>query len=55
MTNSYNPFESAKAQFDAAANILNLNESTRELLREPMKEIHFSIPVKMVDGSTKVF
>ncbi|NLO45512.1 MAG: Glu/Leu/Phe/Val dehydrogenase [Clostridiales bacterium] len=55
MTNSYNPFESAKAQFDAAANILNLNESTRELLREPMKEIHFTIPVKMDDGSTKVF
>ena len=52
---AYNPFTNAQAQFDKAAEILQLDEGTRELLRRPMKEIHFSIPVKMDDGSTKVF
>jgi glutamate dehydrogenase len=52
---TYNPFEIAQQQFDKAAAILDLDSGTRELLRQPMKEIHFTIPVKMDDGSTKVF
>ncbi|MCL2856756.1 MAG: Glu/Leu/Phe/Val dehydrogenase [Oscillospiraceae bacterium] len=52
---SYNPFESAQAQFDKVAEMMNLEPDARALLREPMKEYHFSIPVKMDDGSTKVF
>ncbi len=55
MAPSYNPFENAKAQFDGVANLLELDDGIRGLLREPMKEVHFSIPVKMDDGSTKVF
>jgi glutamate dehydrogenase (NAD(P)+) len=55
MATAYNPYENAQAQFDGVAEILNLDEGTRELLRRPMKEIHFTIPVKMDDGSTKVF
>lgn len=55
MSKPYNPFENAQAQFEAVAEILDLNESTRELLRQPMKEVHFTIPVKMDDGTTKVF
>ena len=51
----YNPFESARAQFDNVANIINLPQSVRDILREPMKEFHFTIPVKMDDGSTKIF
>lgn len=51
----YNPFESAQAQFDKVAAILKLDSGTRELLRQPKQEIHFTIPVKMDDGSTKVF
>lgn len=51
----YNPFENAQAQFDKVADILGLEQSTRDLLRQPMKEFHFTIPVKMDDGSTKVF
>ena len=51
---AYNPFESAQEQFDKAAELLNLDSGIRELLRQPMKEIHFTIPVKMDDGSTKV-
>ncbi len=52
---SYNPFEMAQAQFDKVADILELDNGTRELLRTPMREYHFSIPVRMDDGTVKVF
>jgi len=52
---TYNPFENAQAQFDRVAEILDLDAGTRALLREPQQEIHFTIPVKMDDGSVKVF
>ncbi len=51
----FNPFHMAQAQFDKVADLLDLDEGTRELLRNPIREYHFSIPVKMDDGSTKVF
>jgi len=51
----FNPFEMAQAQFDKVAEILNLDQATRDLLRNPLREYHFSIPVKMDDGTTKVF
>lgn len=54
-TSGYNPFESAQHQFDNIAELLGLDNGTRELLRQPMLETHFTIPVKMDDGSTKVF
>lgn len=52
---NYNPYENAQAQFDHVAEMLNLDEATRELLRQPRQEFHFTIPVKMDDGTTKVF
>ena len=52
---AYNPFENAQAQFDRVAEMLDLDQATRELLRQPRQEVHFTIPVKMDDGSTKVF
>ena len=45
----------AQDQFDAVADKLDLNEASRELLRTPMREYHFTIPVKMDDGTSKVF
>jgi glutamate dehydrogenase (NAD(P)+) len=45
----------AQAQFDRVADLLNLPQDARELLRVPMREYHFSIPVRMDDGSIKVF
>jgi len=42
-------------QFDGIAEFLELDGGMRELLRQPMMETHFAIPVKMDDGSTKVF
>ena len=54
-SNSYNPYENAQIQFDNVAEILGLDQGTRELLRQPIREYHFTIPVKMDDGSTRVF
>ncbi|RMH65916.1 MAG: glutamate dehydrogenase, partial [Calditrichaeota bacterium] len=52
---SFNAFEMAQAQFDRVADMLGLDEGTRALLRNPLREYHFSIPVKMDDGRVKVF
>ena len=51
----FNPFKMAQAQFDKVADMLNLDESTRELLRNPLREYQFSIPVRMDDGKVKIF
>lgn len=50
-----NPFKIAQAQFDEAAEHLGLDKATRDLLRWPMHEMVVTIPVKMDDGTTKVF
>ena len=34
----FNPFRMAQAQFDKVADQLDLDEPTRELLRNPMRE-----------------
>lgn len=52
---SYNPFNVAQSQFDRVASILELEEGVRDFLREPMREYQFIIPVRMDDGSVKVF
>ncbi len=52
---SFNPFEMAQAQFDGVADLLGLDDATKQLLREPLREYSFAIPVRMDDGSTKVF
>jgi len=50
-----NPFKIAQFQLDEAAKLLNLDSGTHEMLRWPMRELHVTIPVKMDDGTTKVF
>ena len=52
---AFNPFDMAQAQFDKVAEILHLDDATRQLLRNPLREYHFSIPVRMDDGTTKIF
>lgn len=51
----YNPYKEAQEQFDRIAEKCDLDESIRDLLREPIREYHFTLPVKMDDGSTEVF
>ncbi len=52
---SYNPFEMAQAQFNKVADLLELDEGTRDLLKVNLREYHLSIPVRMDDGTVKVF
>ena len=52
---TYNPFIIAQNQFDHAAELLELDQGTRDFLRYPMREYQFSIPVRMDDGTVKVF
>ncbi|MHB0971088.1 MAG: Glu/Leu/Phe/Val family dehydrogenase [Thermoanaerobaculia bacterium] len=54
-SSNYNPYETAQGQFDGVANILDLDKATRDLLRSPMREYHFCIPVRMDDGSVQIF
>ena len=54
-SSSYNPFQVAQAQFDKVAALLELDEGVRELLRQPLREYQFSIPVRMDDGTVRVF
>ena len=50
-----NPFKIAQFQLDEAAGQLKLDSGTHEMLRWPMRELHVTIPVRMDDGTTKVF
>ena len=50
-----NPFEVALEQFDRAADILGLDAGLRETLRRPKRQLIVSIPVRMDDGSIRVF
>ena len=50
-----NPWAVAQQQFDLAAEKLNLDEGMRRVLREPRRELTVHFPVKMDDGSVKVF
>ncbi|MDX9833398.1 MAG: Glu/Leu/Phe/Val dehydrogenase, partial [Anaerolineae bacterium] len=50
-----NPFEMAQAQLDQAARIMGLEPAVHELLRWPRREFHVTMPVRMDNGSIKVF
>lgn len=52
---SYNPYQTAQEQFDKVADAIGLEPSLKDFLRQPMREYHFTIPVKMDDGTVKVF
>ncbi len=52
---AFNPFEMAQTQFDKVADQLELDQGPRELLRWPLREFAFSIPVHMDDGTVQVF
>src|SRR3989344_120639 len=51
----YNPFGDAMKQLDKAAKIKNFGEDFIARLREPDRDIRISIPLKMDDGSVKIF
>ena len=52
---SINPFKMAQQQFDGVAEQLQLSENMAKILRWPLREFHFQIPVQLDDGSMQVF
>ncbi len=55
MSGQLNAFEMAQKQFDGVAKQLKLDAGVAEVLRWPMREYAFRIPVRMDDGSMRVF
>ncbi len=55
MAEELNPFKIAQQQLDEAAEVMKLDEQAHSILREPMRTLVVSIPVKMDSGETKVF
>ena len=52
---SYNSFRVLQQHIREAASILNLDEATVELLSWPQREYHFTLPVRMEDGSVHIY
>jgi glutamate dehydrogenase (NAD(P)+) len=55
MLEELNPFAIAQKQLDQAAEIMGLDPATHELLRWPLRELHVTLPVRMDDGTTRIF
>jgi len=52
---AFNPFEMAQTQFDKVADFLDLDAACRDLLRNPLREYHTLVPVRMDDNRVEVF
>src|SRR3990172_321568 len=55
MEETINAFKMAQSQFDHVAGMLNLDPQVAEMLRWPGREFKFMIPVRMDNGSLRVF
>jgi len=55
MLESLNPFAIAQQQLDEAASVLGLDSASHQMLRQPQRELHVSLPVRMDDGTTRIF
>lgn len=50
-----NPWVSAEARFDEAAELLGLDEGLRKILRTPALELKVAVPIMLDDGRYEVF
>ncbi len=50
-----NPFKISQKQLDKAAATLGLDEATHQFLRWPQRELQVRFPVRMDDGTLKIF
>jgi glutamate dehydrogenase len=55
MVETLNAFKMAQAQFDSVAKLLNLEPYIAEMLRWPMREFTFQIPVRMESDAVRIF
>lgn len=54
-TSEENPFRVVQRQVDEAATTLQLDPALHEMLRWPLREIRVTLPVRMDDGTTRIF
>ncbi|EQD26922.1 Glu/Leu/Phe/Val dehydrogenase, partial [mine drainage metagenome] len=50
-----NPFETAKQQVDIVADLIGLDTGMRNVLKSPKRELTVNFPVRMDDGSYRVY
>ncbi|HEV2428261.1 MAG TPA: Glu/Leu/Phe/Val dehydrogenase dimerization domain-containing protein, partial [Thermoplasmata archaeon] len=50
-----NPFETAKRQVDIVADLIGIDPGLREILKHPKRELTVNFPVRMDDGSYRIF
>ncbi len=55
MPEELDPFRISQEQLDKAAGLMNLDKAAHAILREPMRELELNMPVRMRNGTTKVF
>ena len=55
MAHEYNPYENMLSTLEKAAGMLGLAPAEYEALKYPERELKVSIPVRMDDGSVRVF
>ncbi|MCK4593488.1 Glu/Leu/Phe/Val dehydrogenase, partial [bacterium] len=55
MDEAYSAFSQAQREFDKVAEMMNLDSSFREVLREPTRSLMVNVPVRMDDGTIKTF
>jgi glutamate dehydrogenase len=55
MSKEMNLFEMVQTQFDHNAEKLNLDPALRAFMREPERQLQFTIPVDLDNGTTKTF
>ena len=55
MSEVMNPFDIAQHQLAMSAEVMGLGKATHELLRWPMREFHVRFPVRMDDGTTRIY
>ena len=49
------PYDSLMARFNQAADIINLDQRYRDIMGVPERVINVNLPVKLDDGTTRVF
>ncbi len=55
MDEAYSAFSQAQREFDKVAEMMDLDESFREVLREPVRALLVNVPVRMDNGDVKTF
>ena len=55
MPEELNPFKITQQELDNAAEVMNLDKTAHAILREPKRTLVVNIPVRMRDGTVKVF